>query len=25
MKPKELVKKWAETFNTGDADLLAAL
>ncbi|PIQ32993.1 MAG: steroid delta-isomerase [Bacteroidetes bacterium CG18_big_fil_WC_8_21_14_2_50_41_14] len=25
MKPKELVKKWVETFNTGDADLLAAL
>ena len=25
MKPKELVKKWVEIFNTGDADLLAAL
>ena len=25
MKPKELVKKWVEIFNTGDADLLSAL
>ena len=25
MKPKELVKKWVEIFNSGDADLLAAL